>query len=313
MTAVAERPSPAASSSQLSVSFIICTYRREESLRLLLSDLLAQSRRADRIILVDQTPEHEPETNELFRQFGDAVERIRVEEPNLPNARNIGLRAANEDILIFIDDDVRVSADFVADLVPHFDETEVDGAAPVVVVVGEEPPGAWIRGSYRFGADWKRMQRIEVSRIIGACMALRRSIVEEIGGFEALMGRLSPSASAEDYEFCGRWVGSGHRLWLIPSVSVFHAEDVPGGCEVRMLEPSEASRRVLLGVTFMILKQEQSFERLSIRALARMLRVTVVRRDVLSAGPRAWLRGLSAMVSARDQVRQFWRVHQADA
>jgi hypothetical protein len=60
-------------------------------------------------------------------------------------------------------------------------------------------------------------------------------------------------------------------------------------------------------MTFLVLKEEQSFERLGLRALGRLLRLGVVRRDVLMGGPAEWLRATTRLRRTVRDVRDFWR------
>jgi len=306
-------PQDSAELSSPSVSVVVCTYRREQTLRELLSDLLAQRDPEPQIVVVDQTPEHEPETAELLQRNAARLVHLRVEEPNLPNARNQGLAAATGDVVVFIDDDLRVPEDFLAGLAAQFQNSEVEAVAPLVVVEGERPQGAFTQRFYRFDDGWTSEERIQVPRVIGACMAYRRELVAALGGFEALLGRLNPSAAAEDYEFCGRWTRAGHRMWLAPQVQALHHMDAAGGCDMRGRPEPEALRQQLRGMTFLVLKEEQAFGRLSFRAVARLLRLGLVRRDVLASGPAGWLRAVTRLRHTVRDVREFWRLQAAEA
>jgi hypothetical protein len=123
------------------------------------------------------------------------------------------------------------------------------------------------------------------------------------------MGRLNPSAAAEDGEFCGRWMRAGHELWLAPTVRALHIGDLPGGCAMRQVPGSEATRQQQRSFAFLVLKEERSFDRISLRAWLRILRGTVLRRDVLQQHPGAWLRAYRGMLRTVSDVRAFWREH----
>jgi len=291
------------------ISVVICTYRREESLRLLLLDLVSQEDIVFEIIVVDQTASHEPETDALFARYSERIRHLHIAEPNLPNARNEGIAVARGEVVVFIDDDLRIPSDFLRDLAAHFEDPAIEGLAPLVVVAGEEPAGAYTQQLYRFRGDWRSRERIRVRHIIGACMAYRLRLVRNLGGFDALMGRLNPSAAAEDGEFCGRWLRAGHQLWLAPAVRAVHVGNLPGGCEMRQMPGSEATRQQQRSLAFVVLKEERSFERMSLRAWLRILRVTVLRRDVLQQRPSVWLRAYRGMRRTVNDVREFWRQH----
>jgi GT2 family glycosyltransferase len=289
------------------VSVVICTYRREDTLRQLILDLLQQRDVDPEIVVVDQTPEHEPETNALLMEHRARLKHIQISEPNLPNARNVGLVAAFGEIIVFIDDDLRVPPDFLRGLLSHFDEPEVDGIAPLVAVNNEDPLGAYTERFYGFRSGWRDRRRISVQRVIGACMAFRRELVIELDGFEPLMGRLNPSAAMEDYEFCGRWIAAGHLLWLAPQVQALHHTDIAGGCDVRTVPRSESFLHQLRAMTFVVLKEQGSLERVRLRAVPRLLRIGVVRRDLLERGPAEWVRSFWRLRRVVKDVLAFWQ------
>lgn len=293
------------------LSVVVCTYRREEEMRDLVGDLLRQEGVAPEIVLVDQTPEHEPTTKRFLEKHRSRIRHLRLTEPNLPNARNEGIAAARGDVLVFIDDDLRVEADFLRSIRDEFRNPVVDGLAPLVVYEHDGKVDSHASALERLPPGWEQEARIRVSRVAGACMAFRRKLVVEVGGFEALLGRLNPSASNEDFEFCGRWVRAGHSLWLVPGIRALHRMDAPGGCDVRTRPLEESERQHTRAGTFVILKEEQAFQRLTLRALLRLLRLTVVRRDILSRGPVESGRALRRMTTTLYDVRRFWELHRA--
>jgi len=113
-----------------SISVIIPTYGREEPLRDTLHDLLQQDYPDFEVLVVDQTPTHEPETAELLRQLADAgqIQWFCLEWASLPGARNYAVRRSRGDILLFIDDDVRIPAGYLRAHARNFQERPEVGA-----------------------------------------------------------------------------------------------------------------------------------------------------------------------------------------
>jgi GT2 family glycosyltransferase len=270
-------PTAQAGSSRLSVSVVICTYLREESLRNVLLDLMAQDVLPDEVIVVDQTPEHEPTTDALLLALRPLVHRERQIEPNLPKARNRATELARSDTVLFVDDDVRLLPSFLSDLYTLFRTATVDAICPLVTAAGR-PPGADVEIRYGFRGAWMARPLIAVDSAIGACMAIRRSAIIAVGGFDEDLGRLHPSASGEDLEFTRRLTRAGFVLALAPAVRVGHEADRPGGCRVREVADTCASRRAMAYIT---LKEGNAFDRLTPAAAARLVRVYFCRRDVL--------------------------------
>jgi glycosyltransferase involved in cell wall biosynthesis len=94
----------------MKISVVIATYRRADSLGCTLASIVAQERRPDEVIIVDQSPVKDREG--LVNAIGKAadagllVQVIWMDKPSLTKARNLGLAAATGSWVIFSDDDV---------------------------------------------------------------------------------------------------------------------------------------------------------------------------------------------------------------
>lgn len=91
--------------SNLSISVVIVTRNRAESLSDTLISLTKQSRQPDEVIVVDNgSKDH---TKETILSFSDSLNAKYVYEPTrgIQHARNAGLQSAAGDIIAFIDDD----------------------------------------------------------------------------------------------------------------------------------------------------------------------------------------------------------------
>jgi GT2 family glycosyltransferase len=287
------------------VSVIICTYNREESLCDVLSDVIAQRFRDFETIVVDQTPVHTPTTIDFLARHRTHFRHLEIEEPNLPGARNLGVAAATGDIVVFMDDDIRVSPGFLGEVLDVFADGAVSAMAPRVVPEpyepGWEPPMPRLRRRSRAAPRPLR-------QCIGACFAVRRRVLVSLGGSDPVLGRLNANgAVGEDDDLTRRITAAGHRLWYDPRITVRHANGVAGGCENRTGPKAFDLRRHARANAYIILKEERAFDRLTGRALLRFVRLTSFRRDVILAGPRAFVRGLNQIRPLVAEVRAFVR------
>jgi glycosyltransferase involved in cell wall biosynthesis len=89
----------------LSISVIIITRNRAESLKDTLTSLVKQSRQPDEVIVVDNGSQDN--TKEIALSFSNRLNIRYVYEGQrgIPHARNTGIRNATKDIIAFIDDD----------------------------------------------------------------------------------------------------------------------------------------------------------------------------------------------------------------
>jgi len=108
---------PAADMTAVSVTVAICTWNRAALLRRTLESFLSlvPPRDADwRVLVVNNNCTDN--TEDVVREFSDRLPIVSVLEPapGLSNARNCALREANSHYLVFTDDDVLVSAGWLA-------------------------------------------------------------------------------------------------------------------------------------------------------------------------------------------------------
>ena len=89
----------------LSISVVIVTLNRVESLRDTLLSLVRQERQPDEVIVVDNGSTDN--TKEVVLDFRDKlnIKYVYEEQRGIPHARNTGIRNATKDIIAFVDDD----------------------------------------------------------------------------------------------------------------------------------------------------------------------------------------------------------------
>ncbi len=123
--------SPAKENGGLTVAVVIPTYGRERCLVNTIRLLLAQEPRADEVLIIDQTPDHKPDTDRYLRRHAESgdIRWLRQGLPNLPAARNRGLRASTCDIVLFLDDDVIPGPGLIAQHRANYEQSPVDAVA----------------------------------------------------------------------------------------------------------------------------------------------------------------------------------------
>ncbi len=151
---------------------------------------------------------------------------------NFARMNNLGAAAANGDVLIFLNDDVTpISEDWLEHLLAHVQRPEVGvvGAKLVYhsgpiqhagIVVGMMD-GAGHAGRGLFQSDlwpWLNLTR-NVSAVTGACMGLRRTVFEELGGFDPRY-----PVNYNDVDLCLRARQAGFEVIVEPHVLLRHDE-----------------------------------------------------------------------------------------
>lgn len=213
----------------LRLSLVIPTVDRPEALYNLLRHLEHQGRPPDEIVVVDQSAREDARAA-AYAAARPGVRYHRLAVRGLPNARNVGLRLATGDVVLFLDDDIIPDPGLCGAHLANYDDPGVAGVGGRVTGgydaatggVGEfrALDGAVVRN---FGTSARRA----VEHLPGGNMSFRRGVFERIGGFDTAYGG---SAIGEETDFCLRARRAGFRLVFDPAAAVEHLHLPSGGC-----------------------------------------------------------------------------------
>ncbi|MDN4163301.1 glycosyltransferase family 2 protein [Nocardioides abyssi] len=198
-----------------SVSVVIATHSRIEPLADLLDDLRSQDYPAGLIeVVVVDSPQGEDcsEVVASARTKGLNVTRL-LTDNNLACKRNCGARASRGQILVFLDDDLRIGIRFLAAHVSH--QIELGGA---VVSSSIRFPEEWVRESnfYRFRDAQHRLTAGPEDRslpnpphrVVAMSFSIPRTAFASLGGFDTGFRRYG----GEDIDFGMRCASAGYEL-----------------------------------------------------------------------------------------------------
>jgi glycosyltransferase involved in cell wall biosynthesis len=267
------------------VSVIIPTYHRDDSLCRTLQTLLAQDWPDFELIVVDQSPRHNEETARYLEQIRDRILYITSSNPNLPAARNTGVRASSGLIVVFFDDDIQVPSSALTQLVNSFNDPNVDGVSGFVF---DTRPGGVVR-SLSFEKHFRNHRNstrlIPVHDFIGGFMSFRRDVFVQVGFFDEWIGS-QPTALGEDFEFCRRLHIAGRRLFLNPAIAVIHEPALAGGCGKTLVALDERRFLTLKMRFYAYLKNRRSDgPRGFAAAIYRCYRSHILNRSILTLDP----------------------------
>ncbi len=204
----------------MDVSVVIPTFNRPEFLQETLESVLAQSRPAREIIVVDNGTG--PETARLLERYGNRVVQIKIDPVGQQAARNSGIAAATSTWVAFLDDDDLYRPTF-QESVGHAIE---DGRANMIVTdhrkfahpmvrtdIGKKtnaemaPEGYWDGVSRpENGQEWSYIGSFPPERLLRfnafypSTMVLRKDLLELFGGFDPSVRGIN----TEDLEFTCR-------------------------------------------------------------------------------------------------------------
>ena len=220
-------------SSALSATVAVCTLNRGRPLCRTIDSLLAADGHPFEIIIVDQSDAHPPEIEAYLRSVADRVDLVRPDFKQLTRARNLAIKRAHGEIVIFVDDDVVVDRAFVSGHLDAYRDPSVvgvTGPAPLPNEslktrgdIGEDAYQQLLcRESMRFDVDFP----FSANFAVGANMSFRRSLLLELGGFDEVFVGM---ALGEDAELSHRAKKRG-TIWYAPQARLTHYMEPSGGC-----------------------------------------------------------------------------------
>lgn len=211
----------------MKISLIIPTFNREQLLVQTLRCALQQDWDDYEVMVIDQTAVHEPETEEFLSENVSRIRHIRLAKPSVTMARNEGLRQAQGDILVFVDDDTEFQPGF---LPMHLREHE-EGADVVQgrIVEPDSRPvkqPTWLTPILKFtGGDSYDKDGI-TNNLTGCNCSISRKVVDTIGLFDE---RFRGIAVREESDYAQRAWRAGFRFKFSARAVVFHHKSPTGG------------------------------------------------------------------------------------
>ncbi|MEH2313489.1 MAG: hormogonium polysaccharide biosynthesis glycosyltransferase HpsN [Nostoc sp.] len=226
------------------VTVVIPTYGREEALQDSIVDVLKQDYPNFEVLVVDQTPKHQPEIQAYLEEMVGAgkIKWLRLDWASLPGARNYAVRRSSGEIILFIDDDVQLTPELLtAHAKNYLQNPEVGAVAGRVfdrMKLGDSggdlqieylPPEAMDPGIAWYHIDLVhtiKPQQVLTAR--GCNMSFRREIFTKYGlRFDE---RFGGSAVREESDFCLRVRQTGYKIWYDPEAHLVHLGEETGGC-----------------------------------------------------------------------------------
>ena len=228
------------------ISVIIPTKNRVDDLRSTLEDLVAQTRRPDEIVIVDQStiPSFAPGS------FPIAVNYIYA--PQLSGAavaRNLAMDRATGDLWVFLDDDVILEPQYIEEIVSAY-TPEIAGVSGIITNYSVPPVSRrlfeklFVRGPFSddrqpiyWHAEQLRLKGPQPVRQFGCgVMSFRATVVRNLRFDPNLTG----GSLAEDIDFCAR-LPRHSDLVIAPNARLIHKRSAVGRATEHWLDAHSQS------------------------------------------------------------------------
>lgn len=214
------------------VSVIIATYNRHDSLVDTLKDVLQCDYDSFEVVVVEQSEKEVTNPELLSLQKNSRVIWINLQPPGLTRARNVGLGKSSGDVIIYVDDDVRIpNPEFIRAHVLALEENRVAAVAGRILEPDRPPLTVKNRigdlgftGSRKpgFGSDWSGPSL----SVRGCNMSFKRQPLIAVGGFDESYTR---SSFREDTDISFRLRKKGYRIFFEANAWLYHLSERVGG------------------------------------------------------------------------------------
>ncbi|MCU1599608.1 MAG: hypothetical protein JWO22_317 [Frankiales bacterium] len=221
-----------------SVSVVICTRDRAESLRLALGSVLAAAGPDVDVVVVDNAPRTDA-TRTVVDEVADPRVRYLLEaRPGLSVARNTGARAATGEVIAFTDDDVVVDPLWLDGLLRGFTRSSRVGCVTGLVPSAEletAPQHFFDAKVHWSSSTTRRLYDLASHRGdsvlypyaagmvgTGANFAVSRAAYDDLGAFDEALGAGALTRGGEDLDWWVRTLNGGWTIAYEPSAVVWH-------------------------------------------------------------------------------------------
>ena len=218
----------------LSLDIIIPTLNRGKVLIDTIDELQHQTRRANEIIIVDQTLIHDSSDESRLNYLQDigTIQWIKVNEASITKAMNLGLVRSKSDIVLFLDDDIVPDQNLVE---VHLKAQKKDGSRIVAGrVIQPWHNKCYSTDIYKYSTDpdhfnFNVKNKVNVRRFMAGNVSIYRTVAIDLGGFDE---NFIMAAYKFEAEFSERAMIEGLEILYEPHAIIEHLKTSTGGTRV---------------------------------------------------------------------------------
>jgi glycosyltransferase involved in cell wall biosynthesis len=214
------------------ITALICTHNRAARVATAIDSLLAQDLPPDQFEIVVVDNGSTDDTGRRVMQYGNPVRLVAEPRVGLSHARNAGWRAARGAFIAMLDDDAVADRDWLRVLVQAFTTISPRPACVGgrIRPIWETPRPGWLSDKLLqnltvldWGATAHAVVDLRREWLAGANFAVRRDVLERLGGFSDRLGRIGGDLlSGEEILLQRRLLAGGATCWYEPGAQVGH-------------------------------------------------------------------------------------------
>jgi GT2 family glycosyltransferase len=204
------------------VFIVIPTFHRKTNLLQLLNSLKHDS---SKITIVEQGGNNRQDYKKYITNY------IFIRKPSTPHALNVGVYKAQEEFVLFLDDDVTVNKYLIKYHLDNFLDNKVAATVGRIITDGQkiEPDRNDVGRINSIGIisdGFSSTIKQEVDTVIGANTCWRKKVIDELGGFDE---RFTGNAIRFESDMSLRAKKMGYKIIFEPKAVVYHHRAETGG------------------------------------------------------------------------------------
>lgn len=208
------------------ITVVICTKDRPSDLLLAVRSVLRSPRRDLKLIVVDQSVSDSSELALTVLGFDSRLRYVRCSPTDLSRARNLGLKLASTEFVLFTDDDCEVPRDWVDELQRELAEHPKVALAFCSVGAGARDPSVGFVSTFECPRPrvLKSVGDLGTEHGVAAGLGVRRTFVLELGGFHEGLGVTGRFPAGDAWELAIRALLRGYEVSETNRTAVVHQE-----------------------------------------------------------------------------------------
>lgn len=207
-----------------SVTTLVCTRNRGRSVSDAVSSILGNTHPNFELVVIDQSTNDET-ADALQQHFPDPrLKYVRSTTVGKGKALNVGLSESSGDVVALTDDDCVVPPNWLETFDKIFAQYPQVAVCFCVVEAAEHDPDKGFVPDYVRTTERMSTSGHDARLVLGlgAGMAVRRSMVERLGGIDPMLGPGAVFPSCEDRDIAIRALIAGYHVYDTAMVSVEH-------------------------------------------------------------------------------------------
>ena len=189
------------------------------------------------IIIVDQSTIVEESDAQFLKQLASdgVIQWLIQTEPNASSARNRGAMAANGDVILLLDDDIRMATKFIESHAQHYLDPLTVGVAGQILEGEANTVTCKPDETGNVELDWMRFPKNYSKPAVTGWMAsgnvsIRRNVFLDVGGMDETYWK---GAVREESDFALRFIRKGFLFKYDPQAWIYHIRAPAGGARVQ--------------------------------------------------------------------------------